>query len=164
MRREAIFVLLVSLFFAASAGAQSYSPEEQGIVDRTVTEYKNLGDRNFDAMAVGSTNLVKMEADSNGGLWDAITRKEQLDDLRNAPYTLRATPHHIQILFLGSGKDVAYVTYYLTGSITLEDGTVVDNYRTRASEVLEKVDGQWVGRGAHYSKLFEGSGIPSPTN
>jgi hypothetical protein len=163
MHREAILVLSL-LFFTSAVGAQSYSPAEQEIVDRTVAQYKNFAERNFDAMAVGPTSLVRMEADSDGGFWNRMTGEEQLDNLRNTPYTLLATPRHIQILFLGSGKDVAYVTYYLTGSITLEDGTVIDDYRTRASEVLEKIDGQWVGRGAHYSGLFEGSGIPSPTN
>jgi hypothetical protein len=156
------FLLIVTLFFASEVGAQSYSPEEQKIVDHTVAQWKNFAERNFDAMAVGPGDLVNVQASSHGGLWDKRTGEEFLNNLRSTPYTLRATPYHIQVLFLGSDKDVAYVAYYLSGSVTLEDGTVVDNYRTRASEVLEKIDGQWVGRGAHYSKLFEGSPRPLP--
>lgn len=155
---------IVSMFFVSLAGAQSYSSEEQEIVDRTINQWKNFAERNYDAMVSGPGDLVGLQASSHGGLWDRATAEEQLNNLTNTPYTLRATPYHIQILFLGSDKDVAYVTYYLSGSVTLEDGTVVDNYRTRASEVLESIDGQWVSRGAHYSKLHEGSGIPSPTN
>lgn len=157
-------ILIVSLVFVSTAGAQSYSPEEQEIVDRTVAQWENFAERNFDAMILGPMDLVNLQASSHGGLWDKRTGGEFLNNLRSTPYTLRATPYHIQVLFLGSDQDVAYITYYLSGSVTLEDGTLVDNYRTRASEVLERIDGQWVGRGAHYSRLFEGSGIPSPSN
>ena len=159
-----VVLLIVSLVFVSTATAQSYSPEEQEIVDRTVAQWKSFAERNFDSMVIGPTDLANIQASSHGGLWEKRTGEEFLDNLRSTPYTLRATPHHIQVLFLGSDKDVAYITYYLSGSITLEDGTLVDNYRTRASEVLERIDGQWVGRGAHYSRLFEGSGIPSPSD
>jgi hypothetical protein len=33
------------------------------------------------------------------------------------------------------------------------------DYRTRVSQVLEKVNGKWVIRGAHYSPLFGGVGL-----
>ena len=161
MRRGTVF-FIVSLVFVSLAVAQSYSPEEQKIVDETLSRWKNFAEGNYDAVVTGPKDLVGIEASSDGGLWVKATAEEQLNALKNTPYTLRATPYHIQIVFLGSATDVAYVTYYLSGSITFKDGTLIDNYRTRASEVLEKTDGQWVSRGAHYRKLFEGSGIPSP--
>ena len=162
--RLATTSFIISIVFVSLAGAQSYSSEEQEIVDRTISQWKNYAEGNYDAMVTGPPDLVGIQASSHGGLWDTATAEEQLNNLRQTPYTLRATPYHIQILFLGSDKDVAYVAYYLSGSVTLEDGTVVDSYRTRASEILERINGQWVSRGAHYSKLHEGSGIPSPTN
>jgi ketosteroid isomerase-like protein len=160
MRRVTVLSVL-SLFLVSLALAQSYSPEEQKIVDETLSRWKNFSEGNYDAVVTGPKDLVGIQASSHGGLWEKATAEEQLNALKNTPYTLRATPYHIQMMFLESAKDVAYVTYYLSGSITLKDGTLIDNYRTRASEILEKTDGQWVSRGAHYSKLFEGSGIPS---
>jgi uncharacterized protein (DUF1330 family) len=50
------------------------------------------------------------------------------------------------------------VTFYLTGTIKLPDGNAIPDYRTRVSWVVEKMDGNWVVSGAHYSPLFGGSG------
>ena len=36
----------------------------------------------------------------------------------------------------------------------------VQNYHTRVSQVLEKIYGKWVIRGAHYSRFMDAQGIP----
>ena len=78
---------------------------------------------------------------------------------KESPNTLKFTPYHINAKFLGQEKDVAYVTYYLVGKIVREGKDDIANYRTRASNVMEKTDGKWVNSGAHYSPLFGGSGV-----
>ena len=87
MRRGTVF-LIVSMFFVSLAGAQSYSPEEQEIVDQTISRWKTLAEGNYDALVTGPKDLVGIQAGSHGGLWDKTTTEEQLNNLRNRPYTL----------------------------------------------------------------------------
>ena len=79
--------------------------------------------------------------------------------INDSPNRLVLSAHHVQVRFLGSGNDVAYVTYHLVGRIERGDGSVIGNYRTRASNLMEKVGGKWVQVGSHYSPLFGGSGV-----
>ncbi len=65
----------------------------------------------------------------------------------------------MNVKFLGSEEDVAYVTYYLAGKIANGDNVVVPNYRTRISQVLEKRGSNWTFIGSHASPLFGGSGF-----
>ena len=59
----------------------------------------------------------------------------------------------MHILLIGSEKDVAYASYYLVGTISSSSNDV-QNYHTRVSQVLEKINGKWVIRGAHYSRFM----------
>ena len=95
MRCGTVF-FIVSLVFVSLAVAQSYSPEEQKIVDETLSRWKNFAEGNYDAVVTGPKDLVGIEASSAGGLWEKATAEEQLNALKNTPYTLRATPYHIQ--------------------------------------------------------------------
>ena len=157
--RRVVFILVLSIFVPFTL-AQSYSPEEQKIVDQVLQTWEDRSNGDYDALVRRPKDMVAIQANSNGGLWVASTSEEQLKAFKERPFTLRASPHHIQVLFLGSAKDVAYVTYYLVGNIVRGD-QVNNDYRTRVSQVMEKIDGQWVERGAHFSRLFGGSGIPS---
>ena len=60
---------------------------------------------------------------------------------------------------MGSGQDVAHAVYYLVGTISKDGESVIKNYRTRVSQVFEKIDGKWLLSGAHYSPLHGGSGV-----
>ena len=51
---------IVSMFFVSLAGAQSYSSEEQEIVDRTINQWKNFAERNYDAMVSGPGGLGRI--------------------------------------------------------------------------------------------------------
>ena len=61
---------------------------------------------------------------------------------------------------MGSGQDVAHAVYYLVGTISKDGESVIKNYRTRVSQVFEKIEGKWLLSGAHFSPLYGGSGVP----
>ncbi len=99
------------------------------------------------------------QAASNGSLWDFLSPAERAAQTISSPYTLNAQAKHITVRIMGSGQDVAHAVYYLVGTISRDGETVITNYRTRASQVFEKVDGKWLLSGGHFSSLHGGSGV-----
>ena len=55
---------------------------------------------------------------------------------------------------MGSGQDVAHAVYYLVGTISKDGESVIKNYRTRVSQVFEKIEGKWLLSGAHFSPFY----------
>jgi hypothetical protein len=45
---------------------------------------------------------------------------------------------------MGAQKDVAYVYYYLSGSIERSGDREITNYQTRASNIFDKINRRWV--------------------
>ena len=113
---------------------------------------------NEDSRSQLEENVVAV-ASSDGGPWELSTAAAQVRLLKSDDFELQVRPHDIHILLIGSEKDVAYASYYLIGTIS---GSSIDvqNYHTRVSQVLEKIDGKWVIRGAHYSPFMDAQGIP----
>jgi hypothetical protein len=100
------------------------------------------------------------QAASNGSLWDFLSPAERAAQTASSPYTNNFQPKHVTVRIVGSGKDVAHAVYYLVGTISKDGEPVNNNYRTRVSQVYEKIDGKWLLSGAHYSALHGGSGVP----
>ena len=98
-------------------------------------------------------------ATSEGSFWDFQSPKENRNRIESSLNTLNFTPYHINIEILGAKKDVAYVVYYLGGTINKNDKVLVSNYRTRASNVMKKEKGKWYTVGAHYSPMHSGAGV-----
>mgnify|MGYP001162536657 FL=1 len=98
-------------------------------------------------------------ANSNGGFWEFQTVQENKTLIEDSPNTLNLKAHHINVDIYGSKKDLAYVVYYLSGSIEREGKVLISNYRTRASNLLKKEEGKWFTVGAHYSPMHSGSGV-----
>ena len=98
-------------------------------------------------------------ATSEGSFWNFQYPKENRERIENSLNTLNFTPYHINIEILGAKKDVAYVVYYLGGTIDRNDKVLVSNYRTRASNVMKKEKGKWYTVGAHYSPMHSGAGV-----
>ena len=98
-------------------------------------------------------------ATSEGSFWDFQSPKENRNRIESSLNTLNFTPYHINIEILGAKKDVAYVVYYLGGTIDRNDKVLVSNYRTRASNVMKKEKGKWYTVGAHYSPMHSGAGV-----
>ncbi len=119
--------------------------------------WKKLANKEVSDGLVGPNGTIN--AQSSGGLWMDLERETFEVNMKESSDTLKFSPYHINVKFLGEIKDVAYVTYYLVGNIIREGKDDITNYRTRASNVMEKKDGKWVNSGGHYSPLFGGSGI-----
>ncbi|HIG45120.1 MAG TPA: nuclear transport factor 2 family protein [candidate division Zixibacteria bacterium] len=100
------------------------------------------------------------QAGSNGSLWNFLSPAERAAQTTSSPYTNNFQPKHITVRIMGSDQDVAHAVYYLVGTISRDGETVITNYRTRVSQVYEKIDGKWLLSGAHYSALHGGSGVP----
>ena len=96
---------------------------------------------------------------SEGGFWNFQTVQDNKTLREDSPNTLNLKAHHIHVDFYGSKKDLAYVVYYLSGSIEKDGKVMISNYRTRASNLLKKEKGKWLTVGAHYSPMHSGSGV-----
>ena len=149
---------------------QNDSRDKKVVEDQIRQSWKAASSGNYDAVSMLDFGLTKegqsqlgenviAVASSDGGPWEISTATEQAELLKSDDFVLQVTPHDVHILLIGSEKDVAYASYYLVGTIgsSSNDG---QNYHTRVSQVLEKVYGKWVIRGAHYSRFMDAQGIP----
>lgn len=148
-------IAAVTALFVASAWAGE-AEDRQAIAEQIKGVWGRIAARDFADLGFSPKGVV--HAGSEGGLWREMTGKEMAAFLEAAP-TLRATPYHINVRFLGANRDVAYATYYLVGTVSRGEGGEAVSYRTRACSVMEKIDGKWVHSGQHYSPLFGGSGF-----
>ena len=98
-------------------------------------------------------------ANSEGGFWIFLTVEDNKALIEESPNTLNLKAHHINVNLYGPKKDLAYVVYYLSGSIERDGKVLISNYRTRASNLLKKEKGKWLTVGAHYSPMHSGSGV-----
>jgi hypothetical protein len=158
--KSTVLVLLVLLLAAAvapSAVRADTASDEAAIRAMLDEMWKKIAAKKYDAIDLNPHG--SWQATSQGGLWKRVNREGQKTLLNESPNTLDMAANHVEVTFLGSKKDVAYATFYLTGTIKLADGNTIPNYRTRASWAMEKIEGSWVVSGAHYSPLFGGSGV-----
>ena len=137
--------------------AQGQSKDEAAIKADVVKLWKGAAQRKMDRNKLDPEH--NMIAYSTGGLWEDLPAEEMAKSIVGGPNTFALRPYHINVRFLGSKKDVAYVSYYLVGNILRGDTVVVSNYRTRISQVSEKRGGKWITVGNHASPLYGGSGI-----
>lgn len=154
---------ILSIFTIAAVAMVLTSPiwadepeEEQTVINQVKETWRKIAAKEVDDIGVGPSGII--QAQSHGGFWRFFTPETMAAYLKDSP-NLRFTPYYIEVRFLGSKKDVAYVTYYLAGTIVRQGKEDIANYRTRASSVMEKIDGIWVTAGSHYSPLFGGTGI-----
>ena len=152
--RMAIVAAIAALVVASVWAGQA--DDRQAIEENLKSVWGRIAARDFADLGFSANGVV--HAGSEGGLWREMTANDMAAHLEAAP-NLRAIPYHINVRFLGANKDVAYVTYYLVGTIVRGEGAEVVSYRTTASAVMEKIDGKWVSSGQHYSPLFGGSGF-----
>ncbi len=158
MPRIAIIISAVALALVLNSPAWAgESEEEQQLIETVKEAWKKLAEKEVSDGLVGPTGTIN--AQSSGGLWMNLERETFEANMKESPDTLKFRPYHINVKFMGQKKDVAYVTYYLVGNILRAGKDDITNYRTRASNVMEKKDGKWVNSGGHYSPLFGGSGV-----
>ncbi len=152
-----LLILIIATATAPSAVRADTASDEAAIRAMIDELWKKVAAKTYDGADLNARGV--WQATSQGGLWQRVDREGQKTLLNDSPNTLQMAANHVEVTFLGSRKDVAYVTFYLTGTIKLPDGNTIPNYRTRASWVMEKMEGSWVVSGAHYSPLFGGSGV-----
>ena len=157
MRRVVAMALAGVLFAASSSVVADMHDDEEAIRARVEEMWKEAAEKKYNVEWVNPAGVT--QATSAGGFWETLSAGAVVAQINEGPNQLDFTPYYVQVKLLGSKKDVAWVTFYLTGRITLANDDVISDYRTRASIVMEKLDGKWVESGSHYSPLFAGSGV-----
>lgn len=154
MNKLLLFLLLILLLVPQLNGQ---SKDEAVIKADVVKLWSDAANRKMDKNKLDPEHNII--AYSTGGLWEDLTADKMVASIVGGPNTFDLRPYHINVKFLGSKKDVAYVSYYLSGNILRGDKIVISNYRTRISQITEKRGKKWVTVGNHASPLFGGSGI-----
>jgi len=90
---------------------------------------------------------------SSGGLLHALSADLEPDEFK----TFALDVKHIHVITLVPGK-AAVAQYYSEGSMERKSGGAVSNYRTRATQVFVKENGEWKIRAAHWSPIAGGAG------
>ena len=148
-------IILAALFLAFPGWAEAGDQDDvKAAIDRN---WANWATKTSDPSGDNPAGI--WQAASNGSLWDFLSPAERAAQTISSPYTLNAQAKHITVRIMGSGQDVAHAVYYLVGTISRDGETVITNYRTRVSQVFEKIDGKWLLSGGHFSSLHGGSGV-----
>jgi hypothetical protein len=149
-------ILLTALFLTFPAWAEAGDQDDvKAAIDRF---WANVATRT--PAPSGDNPAGVWQAASNGSLWNFQAPAERAAQTTSSPYTNKCQPSHINVRIMGSGQDVAHAVYYLVGTISKDGESVINNYRTRVSQVFEKIEGKWLLSGAHFSPLYGGSGVP----
>ena len=152
---KTLSIVLTALFLAFPAWAEA---GEQDDIKAAIDKFwADAATRTPDSS--GDNPAGVWQAASNGSLWDFLSPAERAAQTASSPYTNNFQPKHVTVRIVGSGKDVAHAVYYLVGTISRDSEPVNNNYRTRVSQVFEKIDGKWLLSGVHYSPLYGGSGV-----
>lgn len=156
---RSLFVCFVCLSSLVAVPAISLADghDEEVIRKNVVEMWKQVAAKKLDGSLTSPNGVT--QATSAGGFWRTLSRAENVAQINDDDSTLDFRPAYIEVRLLGSKKDVAHVSYYLSGTIFLNGAPPITNYRTRVSQVWEKLDGKWVVAAAHYSPLFGGSGV-----
>ena len=164
-------VKVCALLIHAAKIDEIFTKKEEEIIKQTLIELglkenkiKETIHSNWDKVAQKNvTGLVHPDgnwmANSEGGFWNFLTVEDNKALIEDSPNTINLKAHHINVNLYGSKKDLAYVVYYLSGSIERDGKVLISNYRTRASNLLKKEKGKWLTVGAHYSPMHSGSGV-----
>jgi hypothetical protein len=90
---------------------------------------------------------------SSGGLLHEVSADLAPDEFDSFALDVK----HIHVITLVPGK-AAVAQYYSEGSIDRKNSSSVGNYRTRATQVFVKENGEWKIRAAHWSPIAGGAG------
>ena len=150
------FPVILALLFIAFPH-RAYAEDQEDIKAAIDQQWVNFANKTASPTADNPAGV--WQASSAGGLWNLLTPAERAAQTTGSKYTNIFDPRHISIEIIGAKKDVAYATYYLTGTIMEKGETVAANYRTRVLQVFTKIGGKWLLCAAHFSPLHSGSGV-----
>jgi hypothetical protein len=148
-------LLIVGLLTFAGASAQADSATEQEIkkliMDGNAYTKQELKGKEDTLSSEGS-----LEFWSSGGLLQKLSADLSPQEFESFAIDVK----HIHVITLVPGK-AAVAQYYSEGSMDPKNGPAVHGYRTRATQVFVKEDGEWKIRAAHWSPIAGGSGTSS---
>ena len=110
MRKAAVcaVVAICALLSFASVASADTAADEAAIRGTIAQMWKDVAEKNFDGSLVHPDGAI--QATSAGGFWRTLSREQAASQIVDDANTLRFTPHHVQVRFLGSRKDVALST------------------------------------------------------
>ena len=150
--KKVIYALVGLFVFAAVPAYADKATEEEVkkvILDNNAYTKKNLKGQDDIVASEGS-----LEFWSSGGLMNRVGPDVEPDEFNAFAIDVK----HIKVITLVPGQ-AAVAQYYSEGSMDRKNGTPVGNYRTRATQVFVKEDGEWKVRAAHWSPIAGGAGI-----
>jgi|TARA_B110000438_G_scaffold173484_1_gene165793 hypothetical protein len=148
-----ILVIIVGLLFVNNLIAG----DKEDLIKQIKQQWVDFSNKKANMSTMNKNGA--WQATSQGGLWEFQTPKEFKAQIEEGPNTFNFSTRHIEVTIVGKSKDVAYANYYLVGTITGTNGLIASNYRTRASGIYLKKNGNWVSYGQHFSPLMGGSGV-----
>ena len=153
MKNKILSIAGLLIFVAASAQADSATEQEikKLIMEDNAYTKQQLRGKEDTLSSEGS-----LEFWSSGGLLHKL--RADLPPQEFESYAIDVK--HIQVITLVPGK-AAVAQYYSEGSMDGKNEPAVHGYRTRATQVFVKEDGEWKIRAAHWSPIAGGSGTSS---
>jgi hypothetical protein len=150
MKKVLLVLTGILLFAGAFAHADEATEQEviKTIMDDNAYAKENLKDQDDTVSKDGS-----LEFWSSGGLLQEVEAGTEPDEYESVNIDAK----HIRVITLVPGQ-IAVAQFYSEGSMAPKGGAAVSNYRTRATQVLVKENGQWKVRAAHWSPIAGGSG------
>lgn len=149
--KKLVFVVLAAVPFAgaiAQADPATEAEIKKVILEDLAYAKKNLRDAPDSVSKDGS-----LEFWSSGGFLQNVKADADPDEYE----AVNIDAKHIQVITLVPGR-AAVAHYYSEGSMAPKDSAAVSNYRTRATQVFVKENGDWKVRAAHWSPIASGSG------
>lgn len=153
MKNKISLIAGLLIFVAASAQADSATEQEikKLIIEGNAYTKQQLKGKEDTLSSEGS-----LEFWSSGGLLHTLSADLSPQEFESFAIDVK----HIHVITLVPGK-AAVAQYYSEGSMAAKNEPAVHSYRTRATQVFVKEDGEWKIRAAHWSPIAGGSGTSS---
>jgi len=149
------FSLIAGLLIFVAASAQADSATEQEI-KKLIMEDNAYTKQQLRGKEDTLSSEGSLEFWSSGGLLHKLSADLSPQEFESYAIDVK----HIQVITLVPGK-AAVAQYYSEGSMDANNEPAVHGYRTRATQVFVKEDGEWKIRAAHWSPIAGGSGTSS---
>jgi len=131
--------------------APTFATEQE--VKQAIIDDNEYVKKHLKGPADSYSNKGAMEFWSSGGLMQKIDPSGRPGEWEFFNIDVK----HIHVTILVPGK-VAMAHYYSEGSMNPKGSAVVNNYRTRVSQVFTKEAGKWKVRSSHWSPISSGAG------
>ncbi len=153
MKNKILLIAGLLIFVAASAQADSATEQE---IKKLIMEDNAYTKQQLKGKEDTLSSEGSLEFWSSGGLLHKLSADLPPQEFESFAIDVK----HIHVMTLVPGK-AAVAQYYSEGSMNPKKEPAVHGYRTRATQVFVKEDGQWKIRAAHWSPIVSGLGTSS---